>query len=138
MRILQKKDNLSYWPEVSLSTAVIIALLEVIHFVIFSSEKFIVINSSVLFGSLGDNSASLFVSILFLILLVLLFTRKFFGSVPFMLIFSGATVNILDRIFYGGSLDYFRVLGIPYFNLSDICIVLGVAIFIAQAFKKVK
>lgn len=138
MRIVQEKDKLGHWPETILSVAVITVLLEIVHFVIFSSKKFIAINDSVFFGILGNNASSIYVSIFFLLILLVLFLRKFFTSTSFILIFSGATANIIDRTIYGGVLDYFKIPGIPFFNLSDVCIIVGLLAFVLNVFRRIK
>lgn len=47
------------------------------------------------------------------------------------LIISGALSNLLDRVQYGVTVDYWRVLT-AVVNLADICIVLGGAVFAAR------
>jgi lipoprotein signal peptidase len=138
MRIVQEKNRLSHWPETVLSAAVITVLLEIVHFVIFASKKFASINDAAFFGLLGNNVSSIYVSALFLVILLVLFLKKFFTATSFILIFSGATANIIDRTIYGGVLDYFKIPGIPFFNLSDICIIVGLLAFILNVFRRIK
>lgn len=53
---------------------------------------------------------------------------------PLVLIFSGAIGNLLDRVRFGAVVDFldFHIGGYhwPAFNVADICIVLGVALYI--------
>jgi lipoprotein signal peptidase len=41
------------------------------------------------------------------------------------LILVGGLSNIIDRVWYGGVVDYIAIGNFPIFNLSDVCIVLG-------------
>jgi len=88
------------------------------------------INSQLIFGTLGDNAIAVGVSLLFILILVLSHKKGLIETVPVYLIIAGAVSNIFDRIFYGGVVDYFSLSFIPTFNFADICIVLGIGIFI--------
>lgn len=47
------------------------------------------------------------------------------------LILAGAIGNIIDRIAYGYVIDFINIHIIPIFNIADICITMGVTLFIA-------
>ncbi len=46
------------------------------------------------------------------------------------LVLGGALSNLFDRIFYGFVVDYIDIIIWPVFNLSDMCINVGVGIFL--------
>jgi signal peptidase II len=46
-------------------------------------------------------------------------------SIPFVVLIGATVSNIIDRIIYGGVLDYISVPLIPLFNISDMFIVVA-------------
>ena len=88
------------------------------------------VNSQLIFGTLGDNAIAVSVSLLLILILVISHKKGLIETAPVYLIIAGAISNIFDRIFYGGVVDYFTLSFIPTFNVADICIVLGIGIFI--------
>jgi signal peptidase II len=88
------------------------------------------VNYQFVFGVLGDNAIAIIVSLILIAILVVSHKKGLIETVPVYLISAGALSNILDRIFYGGVVDYFTLPLIPTFNLADICIVTGIGIFI--------
>lgn len=46
--------------------------------------------------------------------------------IPIFLILAGGISNLIDRIIYGGVVDYFDIKIIPIFNIADILISIGV------------
>ncbi len=54
------------------------------------------------------------------------------------LIVIGGTANLLDRLYYGGVIDFIHVFyggwSFPIFNIADICICVGVAAVLWQTF----
>lgn len=82
------------------------------------------INQRQFFGLLGNNISSIVFSFLALVVFCIL-TKKYINTVGFVLVISGAVTNIISRIFLGGVPDYFNLFSIPTFNLSDVCIVIG-------------
>jgi len=54
-----------------------------------------------------------------------------------LLTLTGAVSNVVDRIAYGGVVDFIRIgygnLIFPYFNIADVCIVGGVALMVYTA-----
>ncbi len=57
---------------------------------------------------------------------------------PLSLIVVGAISNILDRLLYGGAVDFISFWNFPIFNLSDVYISFGVAWFLYLELKKPK
>ena len=57
----------------------------------------------------------------------------FFSKTAFVLIFSGAIGNLIDRIMLNYVRDflYFRLINFPVFNLADVFVVVGVMILLA-------
>lgn len=50
----------------------------------------------------------------------------------FLFIIAGAVSNGIDRLIYGGVVDFINISILPVFNLADILIILGVAIIILK------
>lgn len=57
---------------------------------------------------------------------------------PLTLIIIGAVSNILDRLLYGGVVDFISFWNFPVFNLSDVYISFGVVWFLYLELKKPK
>lgn len=55
-----------------------------------------------------------------------------------MLVLVGGTSNLMDRLVYGGVVDFIQLSygkwSFPIFNFSDVCIVLGVLLMVYNAF----
>lgn len=94
--------------------------------------SFAVLNSSFIFGLAGTNLIAILISSVFLNLLWVIAGRNKSAYWPLVFISSAALSNILDRIFYGGVIDYITLPLVPKFNISDLVIVLGL-IFVAKA-----
>jgi lipoprotein signal peptidase len=119
-----KKTQSPYLP-----TVLLLIVLQVADYLI---QKYAIaeVNSQLIFGTLGDNAIAVGVSLLLILILVISHKKGLIETAPVYLIIAGAISNILDRIFYGGVVDYFALSFIPTFNLADICIVAGIGIFI--------
>lgn len=80
------------------------------------------VNDGLIFGLYGNNLISIMLSAA--LLAILYFFREKLG---FLIIFiaGGAISNILDRLIYGGSIDYIAIGNFPVFNLADIFITMG-------------
>lgn len=78
----------------------------------------------------------IYISILSLavfVLLVWLFDKKIQNSIGYVLILSGGISNLLDRVTYGGVVDFFSSNFWPTFNFADAFITIG-AVLIALNF----
>ena len=97
---------------------------------------FVVKNSGIIFGMGSGWGIFVLISIC-LILGLFLFTIERPEKImwPIVLIFSGAISNIIDRIARGGIIDFIKVKGDLAFNLADIMVILGVALYIIIFFK---
>jgi signal peptidase II len=67
-------------------------------------------------------------------------TNSLYYILPWILILSGATGNVTDRLVNGYVTDYirFKIFGFTYFNLDDVFIIVGIFLFIFQSFKNNK
>lgn len=85
-----------------------------------------VINNNYIFGLFGADYWPWAILISLLLLILILLTKyKGFNILWCALIF-GAFSNLIDRMIWGGVVDYIRVYGLPIFNLPDIIIVFSV------------
>ncbi len=101
-------------------------------------------NKGIFFGLLNKNG---YESILILfsiiaILLIVFFIHKIPNVLPknsyisLGLIAGGIMGNLFDRIRYHAVIDYINFRIWPVFNLADSCIVIGVCLYILQAWRK--
>jgi len=110
-------------------TVILLILLQAIDYIVqkYGTAE---INSQLIFGTLGDNAIAVSISLILILILVISHKKGLIETAPVYLIIAGAISNILDRIFYGGVVDYFALSFIPTFNVADIFIVAGIGIFI--------
>lgn len=106
-----------------LLSVLIVQIIDLIVFKFFSYS----INSYLIFGLLGNNIIAILISLIILALLIT-FSKKYFGF-GLILLTTGLISNMLDRLIYGGVIDYFNLWSIPKFNLADVLIVAGVIFF---------
>jgi len=52
------------------------------------------------------------------------------------LIAGGAAGNLLDRLRFGGAVDFLCVGPLPAFNLADVCLLLGAAVLLAWGLRR--
>ena len=96
----------------------------------------VILNTGAAFGLLTNFRLFLIILPLIVVLLILIYLKKIISSkdklliLSFLLIFSGAIGNLIDRIFYGRVIDFISIFNIPYFNLADALISIGTALFI--------
>ncbi len=107
--------------EICASVLALILLLQLTGFIV-QKFYFVDVNDGLFFGLYGNNFISIMLSVT--LLAVLYFFREKFG---FLIIFiaGGAISNIVDRLIYGGSIDYIAIGNFPVFNLADIFITTG-------------
>ena len=118
---------------------------------ILSIHKNIVIIPSILKFNYVENVGGAFgigkryIILLFSILIIIgiiiyLIKNKLtkYNNIPILMILSGSIGNLIDRIFRGYVIDFIEInfFNFPNFNISDICIVVGVVIIIIQLLKK--
>ncbi len=60
-----------------------------------------------------------------------------YESIAFILIFSGAAGNLIDRIYLGKVIDFFSFWNFPIFNLADSFISVGIIIYIWYELRKI-
>lgn len=84
-----------------------------------------VLNTHFVFGLFGTNLIAALISLVALMLLWAIVWRYENALWPLALISSATLANIIDRLLYGGVVDYFKLPFIPTFNISDVMIVAG-------------
>lgn len=67
-----------------------------------------------------------------------MYRQKQMIFLPLSLIILGAVSNILDRLLYGGVVDFINIWQFPVFNLSDVYITVGVLCLLFFELKKQK
>lgn len=61
--------------------------------------------------------------------------NTFWGDMCFVFIFSGALCSLIDKVFYGGSLDFIGISNLFIADVKDMYINLGLLFFIMAAYK---
>lgn len=90
-----------------------------------------IINDQIIFGGLSSNAVSIIISTLILALLTFyLVSREKVLILWSGLLLSGSASNIIDRVIYGGVIDYFNLMNLFVFNLSDILIISGLSVLV--------
>ena len=56
--------------------------------------------------------------------------KNFYGDMCFLFIFSGALCSLIDKVFYGGSLDFIGISNLFIADIKDIYINIGILFFI--------
>lgn len=107
--------------------------LQLVNFCVFKYFAFTV-NDQIVFGLLGNNFSAYLISLLIFVILIFFYLKKIF-TLEIFFVLAGLLSNILDRLFYGGVIDYFLLFFIPKFNLADIFIVAGSALVTYKAIK---
>lgn len=127
----------------------------IIHFFFF--EKYIpIINNFLSFNPIintdgswlnarfGTNvSFTLLIAINFIALIIFLeiyryfskkYNKSFWSDMCFLFIFSGALCSLIDKVFYGGSLDFIGIGDLFIADIKDIYINLGILFFVVSAY----
>jgi lipoprotein signal peptidase len=117
-----KKKN--FW--INLFVFLVLFMMMQITDYILTSKYQLVINNKFVFGLVGNNVLAIAASLILLISLFICVRDLKYLWFSFATLSAGAVSNIVSRLLYGGTVDYFRILSIPNFNLEDILIVIGV------------
>ncbi|MFT4310729.1 MAG: signal peptidase II [Candidatus Woesearchaeota archaeon] len=99
-------------------------------------------NTGIAFG-IGQSGNMFFFGLSIFIMLFLLYvayTQPSRYHIGFACILGGALGNTIDRIIYGGVLDYVHIWMFPIFNVADVCITLGAVyiLYVSYTKKEVK
>lgn len=62
-------------------------------------------------------------------------TKAYWSDLTFLFIFSGALCSLIDKIFYGGSLDFIGISDLFIADIKDIYINIGLLFFIMSTYK---
>ena len=96
-------------------------------------------------GAFGIGSKYvILISSIILLCFILYFMYKYKNRIdnplPICLIFAGGIGNCIDRIFRGYVIDFIdiNIMNFPNFNISDICITIGIVLLIFNQMKKYK
>lgn len=92
----------------------------------FSQKSYSIINDRLFFGSTGNNTLAIIFSLVILTILFFIVRQKSSSHMFFSAVAGGASINMLERITYGGAVDYIQILTLPVFNIADIFIVGGI------------
>jgi signal peptidase II len=112
-----------------------VLFLQIAHYLIISTDIFpFLLNSSGALGiSIGNNYIHLSLSIIVILLVLYLFREKY-NSVSILLILIGGISNIIDRLAWGGVVDYIQIWFLPMFNIPDLFISLGFLWYVIDTF----
>jgi len=105
---------------------------------LYSRSGTVTINDSLVFGTVGTSqNALIFNSILLVIFCRFVLIKK---QIPTGLAFAvgGAASNLLDRLFYRGTVDYIALSVWPVFNIADVFIVAGLFFAVLSQVRSLK
>ena len=73
-------------------------------------------------------------ALVLIFLLAILITKKLslLQTIVIVLIFVGATGNLIDRVFFGAVIDFLKFWSFPIFNLADVMITVGAGLFLFE------
>ena len=107
---------------------------QISKYIIRNSGGFYICNSGIAFGlPLPQIATNLFFITFLLLFLVALRKKHIFLSLGWILLFSGAFSNFLDRLFFGCVIDFIELGFWPLFNLADTFIFLGFVLLFFQS-----
>ena len=92
-----------------------------------------VLNTGVAFSFFTDNNL-FFLLLGFLFFIGLCYWYFHAPSLGLLFLASGALGNVLDRLFYGGVIDFIDVGFWPVFNLADVFLVVGIGLLLFDEF----
>lgn len=110
-------------------------LFQLFDYVFFSLGLF-VINGRLVFGNCGGNSLAIAVSAIFFLILYFVVPKNKTILPIIVVLLAGIASNIIDRLIYGGVVDYLNIWIIPVFNLADVAIVLSIILIFWHLLKK--
>ncbi len=122
-------------------TVVFVVVLFALQFCDYFFYKFgsSLLNQGFIFGQVLNNSFAIIISII-LIVAVSLFLiygiKEKSQQILLVLVLAGAISNILDRLIYGGVIDYINFFNLNHFNFADVLIVLGLFVVAVASLKK--
>lgn len=142
---MARKNNISQFnkkpvvilPHYALAFFVFMALFQATDFYFYKFES-VEINQRIIFGLWGNNAVAVLFAIAGLMVLYFLFWFSDRLDKLFLLLFCAVLSNCLDRLFYGGVVDYFKIFSWPSFNIADIVIILVIIIRLIMLLKKQK
>jgi len=107
-----------------------VIIMQAVGGLFFNNDNYS-LNARFVFGWWGDNIVAIIFSFCFIALILWAYRRRIFANrLALFLLLSGAISNLIDRIIYGGVIDYLDLPFLPRFNLADLAIILGVIIWI--------
>lgn len=113
--------TLSKYTALALSALLVFQLCD--YLAVLSGKE--TLNSQYIFGLIGTNTVAIAISLVALFLLWSIFSKYRNLHLPLLVISAATISNILDRIFYGGVVDYIELWSWPSFNLADLAIVVA-------------
>ncbi len=101
----------------------------------------IIHNTGVAFGMLSHKSALVIILTATMLITLYIMKKTFFlnnvwHEKAIYFILAGGAGNLIDRLVYGHVVDFIKVPLIPYFNLADLFINIGMFLYILGLFKK--
>lgn len=109
---------------------VMFVLRVITRFFVFSTEY--TLNSKMCFGLFLNNTVAAIILAIFFVAFAIWYYFRPKYQLPILLISAGILSNLLDRIFFGGVVDYLSFWWIPTFNFADVLIVGGVLLVIKE------
>lgn len=116
-----------------------IFVLETIGYFFYRSGSFY-LNDKFIFGLVGGNTVAIIVSALLLIVIYWLINsntgaKEKSPMIYYWILAAGVFSNTIERIFYGGVVDYITLPIMPTFNLADILIIFSLILIFAKSFR---
>jgi signal peptidase II len=108
----------------SIIAIVFLVVVQFLHWWLYRHYGYLIdINARAVWGIAAQNTTIIIISLLALGALIYLgATIKPRWPLALLLILASATSNLIDRIYYGGVIDYFDIKIWPVFNIPDIII----------------
>ena len=113
----------------------VVVLLHVLERIIFKSSIPHSINAGMILGLIPANQTAIVLAAIIFILFGLSLSRYSGFYLWISLVMFGIGSIVLERIIFGGALDYLKVWFLPAFNFADILIVLGIVGITVKYFK---